>query len=213
MSTTLYEAFLPEVMPDLPGCPEPMVINAIRNAAIEFCERSWAWRVDLDPIDAIANQAVYDLSPPNSSVVCHVIYVDFMGKQLFPATPDQLNDIWRGWRTVKNVQPTYFFLPDQRTIQLVAAPSAATVAAVNMTVALKPTRTSKGLETVVYEEYAEGIAHGAKARLNAQINKEWTDKELSVYHNSMFMESYGMANLSAAKSFTRSPFRTRAHFI
>ena len=32
--------FLPLILPRAPGCPEPIAFDAIRQAAIEFCERT-----------------------------------------------------------------------------------------------------------------------------------------------------------------------------
>jgi hypothetical protein len=39
------------------GVGSDVAKNAIRNAAIEFCDRSWVWRVDHNPIDALLNTA------------------------------------------------------------------------------------------------------------------------------------------------------------
>lgn len=62
------DGFLNEVMPDLPGCEVPMAANAIRNASIEFLERSNNWRATLDPIYVMPGTATYAIAQPASWV-------------------------------------------------------------------------------------------------------------------------------------------------
>ena len=44
-----WTLYLPQVAPSTYGAPEIQQIEAIRNSAIEFCERSLAWQVNQDP--------------------------------------------------------------------------------------------------------------------------------------------------------------------
>ena len=53
--TTAYTDLLNWVMPDLPGAPPTtLVVNAIRDAVIEFCERSLCYRQELNQILVLA---------------------------------------------------------------------------------------------------------------------------------------------------------------
>ena len=40
MTAVSYEVFLPEVMPYVHDVPEIVAVQAIRNACIEFCEKT-----------------------------------------------------------------------------------------------------------------------------------------------------------------------------
>ena len=57
-STSTSESYSPDilnwVMPDVPMAPLPLVVNAIRDATIEFCERSLVWRQELQQITVLA---------------------------------------------------------------------------------------------------------------------------------------------------------------
>lgn len=49
MSTRLFSTLLTKVLPSVPGAPQPLVIQYIRDAAIRACETSLAWRHVEDP--------------------------------------------------------------------------------------------------------------------------------------------------------------------
>ena len=46
MATTAFTAWLPEVLPNVPTCPDVLAVNAIRNACIEFCSETNWWQGD-----------------------------------------------------------------------------------------------------------------------------------------------------------------------
>lgn len=71
-STATTAGYSPDILnwvcPDVPMAPLPMVTNAIRDAAIELCERALIWREELQQISVLpptsttttAAQALYD---------------------------------------------------------------------------------------------------------------------------------------------------------
>lgn len=44
MTTTTFSSMVEDVAPHAPGCPTPMVVDALRRAAIRTCERTLLWR-------------------------------------------------------------------------------------------------------------------------------------------------------------------------
>ena len=44
METRAFSDLLPKVLPSVPGCPQPLAIQHIRDAAVRVCERTLAWR-------------------------------------------------------------------------------------------------------------------------------------------------------------------------
>ena len=60
---TTFNAMLPYLMPDVPGCPENMALHALRAAAREFCGRTELWKKELVEIDVVADQQLYSLDP------------------------------------------------------------------------------------------------------------------------------------------------------
>lgn len=57
------------VMPYLPGGTEPLVAQALVDAAIMFCEDAQVVRTTLDTITCKPGQAAYDLLAPNQQIV------------------------------------------------------------------------------------------------------------------------------------------------
>ena len=49
-----YSSLVKEVLPYVPFCPDTLVESNLRSATIEFCERSKAFVLDIDPINTIA---------------------------------------------------------------------------------------------------------------------------------------------------------------
>lgn len=60
---TSYAALYPLMAPELPGCPEPLMLQALKRAARKFCQDADAWRVQLNPIDLVEEQLAYVLTP------------------------------------------------------------------------------------------------------------------------------------------------------
>ena len=74
-----WELYLPEVLVDVPGCPDIVAVNAVRNAAIDFCEKSQVWQYDFTAkVSLVAAQAVYALTPPTGARVNMVTYLGFL---------------------------------------------------------------------------------------------------------------------------------------
>jgi hypothetical protein len=73
MSTRLFSTLLSKVLPSVPGAPQPLVIQHIRDTAIRVCETSLAWRY-VQPPFAIQPGSYINLfnKPPETDV--HVIF-------------------------------------------------------------------------------------------------------------------------------------------
>ena len=69
-----YDSLVKEVLPYVPGCPDSLVINHLRAATIETCEKSKAYVQDLDPISTVAGVLnMILISPPV------LMYIGFCG--------------------------------------------------------------------------------------------------------------------------------------
>ena len=67
------DALLPEVLPHVPGCSDPLAETAIRNSVIEFCQQSHAWQENLAPIVPEADVKEYDLNLPTGAALVLVL--------------------------------------------------------------------------------------------------------------------------------------------
>jgi len=206
--TNLYD----EVLPDVPGVPVAVALNAIRNACIEFCDRSKIWVVDHDPVAAIAEESVYQFEPPNGAVVCGVSTVRFDGVDIDPTTQLDLRSKYSDWPSMTGT-PRRYLQENTEELILFPKPAAALADALTMKVALKPTRKATGIEGWIVEKFSEELAHGAKAKLFAMQQKPWTSAELSGYHAGKFESAIDVAKLAVAQSLVKARLRTKAQFF
>ncbi len=212
MSTKFWTDWYDEVLPDVPGCPQKVAKNAIRNAAIEFYRDSLAWVIDHDPMNAVTNQAAYPFEPPASTEVVKALNVWYDAKPLTKKTPDELSAMYANWTTHIGT-PLYYTQLNSTEIVLVPMPAAALANGVTMKVALKPKRSSTGLEEYLHEEYLEEIATGAKARMMLMQKKPWSNATLGAANKALFDEAIASVRYRATKGYTGAPVRVKARFL
>lgn len=205
MSTTAFSEFLPEVMLYVPDCPQIVIINAIRNAAIEFCERSHIWQEDLSGIDVVADQGTYTVTLPVGSTLVGISTVWFDGRLLIPCGADQLTRLYRltDWRDLKGA-PAYYTRLLSSEIRLVPAPPNSEVGVLGIRAVLAPTRAAAGIETEIYDDYLEAIAAGARARLHGMVGQPFYDPNLAMMCRRDFLNGVGEAKIKANRGLTRA---------
>lgn len=204
-----YEAFFPDVLPDVPGCPSDVAIRAIRHAVIEFCEKSLIYQVTQDPITLRENLTDYDLDAPNGYRVQKVMKVWFRGVELEPIAPDDmvLPDAYSrsiGGYTPSKSTPTGYTQKDFETVSFLPIPNQTYTNAITMRVALVPLRDSTQIEDFLYEQWGESIASGAKARLMLNPGKPYTNQEAAAINQGRYMMALNDARQRAIRGNVRS---------
>lgn len=171
MATTEFSAlqFLNKVLPRVPGCLNDVAVDAIRDAAIDFCEQTQAWTYSHPDINMVANTASYTLSPLAGTKVhvLHWVWYRPNGRILWPKGQDRLARIYRDWRNATATEPTYITSLDldANTFQLVPKPTTSQTNGLGPLLCLKPLRTATGMDSKLVDEYLEQLVEGALARL------------------------------------------------
>jgi hypothetical protein len=201
----LWIDFYDLAKPEVPGCPDIVLDNALRQSAIVFFEMSLAWRVKLDDIPIVAGTNTYAYTPPTGSVVHSITFATFNGQEIAAHTgeSDLQNRIW-DWRNQSGM-PEYV-LGGLSSLVLVPNPDCA--GTLSLIVALKPSADSVGIDDDLFNEWKEGIIDGALARLMASPKKPYSYPEGSSFHQVQFMVRTGHASSRVAKGFTRAPLQT-----
>lgn len=203
-----FEEFLPDVMPFVPNVPEFAAINAIRDATIDFCQKTWRWQVDLAPVDLVAGNAKYELLVPFDARVVGVASVYFKDILLIPKGQDELARLYRdtNWQTLEG-EPRYYTQRSKGTLQLVPTPTKNDAASLYIRVALAPNREASEVESEIYELYADGIAHGARAILYNTPGQPYFDR-VSARESAMdFRRMISEAKIEINKGLTRTSNR------
>jgi hypothetical protein len=73
MADRTFASLVPTISPSVPGCPQPTMIQYIRNAAIRACERSLMWRWVEPKYDLLPGVYEYSYNKPTSTDV-HVVF-------------------------------------------------------------------------------------------------------------------------------------------
>lgn len=216
MAAVLWSSFFNEVLPHVGGCPEPFAANAIRNAAITFCERTLVYKQDLTPFFVLANTPTYAYSGmglPTDTVVQEIVQAEIGAQDLLMRTPDWLRQNYaRDWRTQLGC-PIYVTQDDERNLRVVPYPTTDMTTLTSIWAALKPTESAAGIEQRIYEEYKEKIAMGALARLYGSAAEPYFNEAKSEGLQTLFDSAIATVKWRAAKGFTRASVRVKAHFF
>lgn len=211
MPTVSYTQWQPFVQVYVPDCPQALIVEAVRQACIEFCQYSRFWRKELDAFYTVATDEEYELITPTDSTIADILVIKVNKEQLEPKTQDDLESIYSEWRD-QNGKPRYFFMRDKTSIVLVPIPDAAYP--VRLLVALKPTQTAQGVDSIIFEEHKEAIKFGALAYLMMMPNVTWTDQQSSVFYKQQFEEKTNKAKVKAEQGFNlRKSFRVKPNYF
>lgn len=207
MNVKPFTALYDEVLIDAPGVPQNVALHVIRNAAIEFCERSMCWVADADPIASVANQAAYQFEPENGAEVAGIVQAFYSGAKIAPMTANQLDSECSQpgstfvagvpWNEQSGV-PKYYLVERPDEFILAPYPSEAIANAIKMKLALKPSRASSGMEKWVFDKHYETLAHGAKYKLFAMQKKPWSSADLASHHKREFDSGITAASAHAS---------------
>lgn len=207
--TATLTSFLPEVMPYCQNVPDFIAENAVRNAAIDFCQRSH-WLLHQNPdITAVANLNTYVLSPPNDTTCIRVVEAWFNDSPLEAKSQEQLRDLYgRDWRVATGT-PRYYTQLETCEIILVPMPDTTTAAALSVIAAIQPTRACQSLPEGLYERWLEVIAIGARGRLYETPGQPYSDKAAAGNAAARFRSGINEAKVERNKGLTRGNLSVR----
>jgi len=202
--TVPYSKFLPYVMQYVPDASEFIAENAIKSACIEFCEKTLIWQINIDPMDVINGQNNYPIATPDGTKFVVPVQSYFNTNLLIPKGPDELAEIYR-MGDYQQIQggPQYVTRMIKPEVILVPTPFVSEPAVLYVKAAIAPTRDSTEIDSEIYEQYAEAIAWGARARLYAQPRQDYTDKTASIEALKMFRFEINRLRMQVTKGLTR----------
>lgn len=202
--TVPYEDFFPYVTQYVPGASEFMLKDAVKQAAIEFCEKTFVWQYTIPAIDIVANQSNYVMPTPVDTKSVGPIQVYYDTNLLIPKGPDELADIYRmgDWQQVIG-HPQYVTRMVKPEVLLVPMPNEDAAATLHIKTALAPTRDSSEIDSEIFEQYAEAIAWGARGRLLGQPRQDYSDKAGAIEALKMFKYEINRCRMQVTKGLTR----------
>jgi hypothetical protein len=196
-----YEALLPEILPMVPGCPDTLVENTIRSAVIEFCQKTEAYQLELDPVTTVKNIYEYDLEAPNGTTVEKILWITHKGKDLEPITSTLLEQRLPNWRQSAGV-PLYYIQQSSGLVHVAPIPTSTDVGSTIVKAVLKPTYNSASCDDDVMNNYRDTIINGTLFRLLRMPNKEWADLSAAGVYGQLFNQGVETAERRARQGDT-----------
>lgn len=199
----LLTALRSEVQPHVPGCPLPMVDDAILKAVIAFCNRSRAYRFRPADISVVANTANYTIADlPAGMVIAWLLEA-------------ALDDVPLDLRTALSIPmgldsetgtPSIAIAYSETQIGLRACPDAFGTLSVRL--ALRPGSAATAYPDELHNLYQDEIAAGALAKLWAQPNQPWSNPQLVSDARSRFDAAITDAEYRADRGSSTAPARS-----
>jgi hypothetical protein len=206
--TVPIEQFLPEVVQYVPDVPEFVARDAIRNACIEFCEKTRIIQADLSPIPLVNNKAQYTVPVPPEMKFVDIVEAYVNDTLLIPRSSEELARIYRytDWRSATG-QPYYITRNIYPQVQLVPYMDNVNGQQLKLRVALAPTRDAAEVDQGLYEEFLEYIAFGARGRLYGTPRQAYYDKQAAADYTRMFRHGINEVRTRVNKGLTRTSNR------
>lgn len=212
-----WSLFLPQVHTETYGAPEIIELEAIRNAAIEFCEKTKCWQETQQPYPLATGVKFYPFQVSAGQLVHEILAAHLAGNSWRPCDPvttQWADENFPGWSDDGGPkgQPcavTQMTMDGFHPVPQVTGGPFSMV----LRVAYKPTRTATLGPDVLYNDYYETIAMGAKARLMAMVKQVWSNPQMAVAYGTLFDAAIVEATLRVAKGWGRGRIRVKPRFL
>lgn len=160
-----FEDLLHYVLPYVPSCPDQTAVFHLREAAIEFCEKTTAWRSPQGDIVTMAGLTDYEFVLDAGETVVKLLSVTLDGQDVRVVAPElgaQLD--------LREATGPYAYgmLGSFRV-----SPAPAPDLILSTFSALSPTREATKLPKILVDRFVTVLADGAKASLLSMASADW----------------------------------------
>ena len=205
-----FDSLVPRLSPSVPGCPQPVIEQYVRDAAIEACEKTLAYRHIQNKIPLTSGVYDYPYDPPTNTEVHAFLSASIDGTHMTPLPLEEFQDRFPKWPdfvVAEHGIPRFISQLDADTFIVTPTPDNAKTYELRMVIAVKPLRTSYDMDTTAFDELENIIMHGALQNLLILPERTWSDRELGAFHAKQFLyktaERRARANLGAARNSLR----------
>lgn len=199
-----WSEFLKDVMPHVPGCPEPVAEFALKRAAQEFFETTRLWKLWLVDQTTEADRTDYFLILEPHSQLVRLERATLDGREIEVRAEE---DLPADWQTYPQCVETGVHTTDRDGLVLVPAQAADKVLKVEAS--LKPSDDAQGIDNLLFAHHARQIACGAVADLKGQADKTYSDPDGSLLWRSRFEGHMNVVEFQRRRGFSSSRPRPR----
>lgn len=197
--------WIPDIAPDVPGCPDPLIERAVQETVQDFCRRTRSLTRTVDDIDATAGANTF--GAPLIEAGEYVVEVQrawYLGKELDILTPDEVGDehgIY-DWKT-RIGTPIALTQEREDAFWLAAGLSTTVADALTMRAAIGYTDAATTCDDLLRRERRYTIRDGARARLLV-MSQSWKSADLASVCGAAYESAVASATVQSVR---RSPRR------
>ena len=204
----LYSTLVPEILPEILGCPDTTIERAVRDASIELCENALIYTVDQDPVSVTKGLTEVDLDIPTGTRLVQVLRAMLGQNQMDRMSREDLFASGRPWQTDAG-RPVVITYSSETAIRLVPIADQALTEKLYIRFAVAPLRASTSIPDAIAERYYKEISYGAKASLLLIPGQAWSNPQLAMAHRSAFERGMREARLTSSQDSVASMRRFR----
>ena len=210
------------VTPYVPNVAYKAFEDAVREAAIEFCEKTYIWRVDSDRLDVVADaQTVTLVTSDAEAAESEIVGIDNVKykedgaadkqfRNLDPVSEVIADEQSGSWKFQTASSPNgYWIGEDKGTLSFYQIPTVKSDAGLLVKLILKPDKTCTQLPDILYENWHDAIANGAKSILLAQNGQPWFDPNMATVWGSAFNLKVDEAKWVKYHGYNKRPTKVR----
>jgi hypothetical protein len=183
----LFEDFQAEILQYVHGAPTIMIRTHVRNAIIEFLERSMILKKEPSSFYLTEDEHTYKLKFVNDRYRAVAIKGDiFLGEDestshiIGETTEHRLDTTIGRWRKVEAVKPNFGFLTEETNkVRFYPIPNEDSDDEIYMTCAVTLKRDQTEVDEWIYEKYEDIIQAGAVASLLEIPGSSWANEKLA----------------------------------
>ena len=179
---TPWSQFFRDILPEVPGCPDPVIEHALLRAAQEFFERTALWTAWLDNTMTLPGIVDYDIELPKDAELVRIERATLDGRDIDITTPESLPSDWQTYQGAG--LSDCIFTRDLFTLTVL--PRARARSLLRVEAIVKPSDKATGVEDFLFRRFNETIAIGAKSRLMLMADKPWSKPNEGLRFEAMF---------------------------
>lgn len=199
-----YQSLLPQILPEVPGCPQTIVLQKLADTVRHFCRESWFWQEPIEPVTLIPfiplapDSHQYELATDGNTEVLGVIYLLHKGRTLPSASVNAMDHCMPGWREQSAPDPRAWLPVGSNRVMFNPHADTQQARAVTGRVAVAP-----AVGALVFGDplltYTDGLVAGTLARLQRMAKSEWAEPQMSATNQAIYAESLSLARLEAMR--------------
>lgn len=208
-----WSSWFTDLLPQLPGCPDPLIEHELKRACQDFFARSRAWQVIQAPTAITANQTTLSITPTDTTqdlVRVEGCWLDGKSLKVFGVgdLDAAFSDDWQAH--TGSISSIVQITPGSALLYPI--PLAASVTGIKLRLSVKPSEIATGIPDDLFAKYRDELACGARARLMMQADKSWSRPDVAMVNAAKFEAAINTASISAARSFSTGRIASRPHF-